>query len=73
MTIYVILLSNARLLLFSCVEAMGRRGKELSPYLKRVAVDLFRNGEKISDIGRILQQPRSTISGLSEDFKTLGQ
>ena len=28
--------------------------------LKKVAVDLFKNGETISDIARVLQQPRST-------------
>ena len=43
---------------------MGRKGKEMSPDLKKVAVDLFRNGEKISDIARVLQQPRSTISDI---------
>ena len=36
----------------------------MSPDLKKVAVDLLRNGEKISDIARVLQQPRSTISDI---------
>ncbi|CAC5358586.1 unnamed protein product [Mytilus coruscus] len=51
---------------------MGRKGKELSPDLKRIAVDLFRNGEKISDIARILQKPRSTISGIIRRFQDAG-
>jgi transposase-like protein len=47
---------------------MGQKGKEMSPDLKKVAVDLFRNGEKISDIARVLQQPRSTISDIRQLF-----
>ena len=43
---------------------MGRKGKEVSPDLKKVAVDLFKNGEKISDIARVLQSPRATISSI---------
>jgi hypothetical protein len=31
-------------------KIMGRKGKEMSPDLKKVAVDLFKNKEKISDI-----------------------
>jgi transposase len=49
---------------FCIPKIMGRKGKEMSPDLKKVAVDLFRNGEKISDIARVLQQPRSTISDI---------
>ncbi|CAC5397113.1 unnamed protein product [Mytilus coruscus] len=51
---------------------MDRKGKELSPDLKSIAVDLFRNGEKISDIARILQKPRSTISGIIRRFQDAG-
>jgi hypothetical protein len=43
-------------------KIMGRKGKEMSPDLIKVAIDLFKNGEKISDIARVLQQPKSTIS-----------
>jgi hypothetical protein len=49
---------------------MGRKGKEMSPDLKKVTVDLFKNGENMSDIARLLQQPRSTIS---EDLEKGGQ
>ena len=51
---------------------MGRKKKEMSPDLKKVAVDLFKNGEKISDIARVLQQPRSTISDIIRRFKETG-
>jgi len=36
-------------------KIMSRKGKELPPDLKKVAVDLFKNREKISDIARVLQ------------------
>jgi len=36
----------------------------MSPDLKKVVVDLLKNGEKISDIARVLQQPRYTISDI---------
>ena len=44
----------------------------MSPDLKKVADDLFKNGEKISDIARILQQPRSTISDIIRRFRKAG-
>ena len=44
----------------------------MSPDLKKVVVDLFKNGEKISDIARVLQQPRSTISDIIRRFKEAG-
>jgi hypothetical protein len=43
-------------------KIMGRKGKEMSPDLKKVAVDLFKNGEKISDIARVLQQHDFTLT-----------
>ena len=51
---------------------MGRKKKEMSPNLKKVAVDLFKNGGKISDIARVLQQPRSTISDIIRRFREAG-
>jgi len=51
-------------------KIMGRKGKEMSPDLKKVTVDLVKNGENMSDIARLLQQPRSTIS---EDLEKLVQ
>ena len=51
---------------------MGRKGKEMSPDLKKVVVDLPKNGEKISDIARVLQQPRSTISDIIRRFRKAG-
>ena len=51
---------------------MGQKGKEMSPDLKKVADDLFKNGEKISDIARVLQQPRSTISDIIRRFREAG-
>jgi len=51
---------------------MGRKGKEMSLDLKKVAVDLFKNGEKISDIAKVLQQPRSTISSIIRRFRESG-
>ena len=51
---------------------MGRKGKEMSPDLKKVAVDLLKNGEKISEIARVLQQPRSTISDIIRRFREAG-
>jgi len=50
-------------------KIMGRKGKDMLPDLKKV-VDLFKNGEKISNIARVLQQPRSAIS---EDLEKLVQ
>ena len=44
----------------------------MSPDLKKVAVDLLKNGENISDIARILQQPRSTISDIIKRFREAG-
>jgi hypothetical protein len=41
----------------------------MSQDLKKVAVDLFKNGENISDIARILQQPRSTTSEPTVDVR----
>ena len=40
---------------------MGWKGNEMSPDLKKVAVDLLKNGEKISEIARVLQQPNLLI------------
>jgi len=51
---------------------MGRKGKGMSPDLKKVGVDLFKNGENIADIARILQQPRSTISDIIKRFREAG-
>ena len=48
----------------------GAKGKEMSLDLKKVTADLFKNGEKMSDIARLLQQPRPTIS---EDLEKLVQ
>ena len=44
----------------------------MSPDLKKVAVDLFKSGENIADIARILQQPRSTISDIIKRFREAG-
>jgi transposase len=47
----------------------------MSPDLKKVAVDLFKNGKNISDIARLLQQPtstRSTISDIIKRFREAG-
>ena len=51
---------------------MGRKEKEMSPDLKKVSVDLFKNGEQISGIARVLQQPRSTISSIIRRFREAG-
>jgi transposase len=53
-------------------KIMGRKGKEMSPDLKKVAVDLLKNGEKISEIARVLQQPISTISDIIRRFREAG-
>jgi transposase len=53
-------------------KIMGRKGKEMSPDLIKVAIDLFKNGEKISDIARVLQQPKSTISDIIKRFREAG-
>jgi transposase-like protein len=53
-------------------KIMGRKEKEMSPDLKKVAVDLFKNGEHISDIARVLQQPRSTIASIIRRFREAG-
>ena len=53
-------------------KIMGRKGKKMSANLKRVAVDLFKNGEKISNIARVLQQPRSKISDIIRRFREAG-
>ena len=42
-------------------KIMGQKGKEM-----------FKNGEKISDITRVLQQPRSTISDIISRFRKAG-
>jgi transposase len=44
----------------------------MSPDLIKVAIDLFKNGEKISDIARVLQQPKSTISDIIKRFREAG-
>jgi phosphoribosylpyrophosphate synthetase len=45
-TTYVTVTSAACLCSFCIPKIMGRKGKEMSPDLKKVAVDLFKNGEK---------------------------
>jgi transposase len=44
----------------------------MSPDLKKVAVDLFKNKEKISDIAWVLQQPRSIKSDIIRRFREAG-
>jgi hypothetical protein len=49
---------------FVCQRSWDGKGKRCHRTWKKVAVDLFKNGEKISDNARISQQPRSTISDI---------
>jgi hypothetical protein len=53
-------------------KIMGWKEKEMSPDLNKVAVDLFKNGEQISGIARVLQQPRPTISSIFRRFREAG-
>ena len=41
---------------------MGRKGRELSPDMKKLVVDLYENGQKVSEISQLLSVPYMTIS-----------
>ena len=43
---------------------MGRKGRELSPDMKKLVVDLYENGQKLSEISQLLSVPYMTISNI---------
>ena len=51
---------------------MGRKGKELTPEVKEVAVDLYEQGKNIKDIAEILSISRTTISYVIKKFRERG-
>ena len=52
---------------------MERKGKEMSPDLKKVAVDLFKNGEKYQTLQEYCSSQDLQYQTLSEDLEKLVQ
>ena len=52
---------------------MGRRGRELSLDIKKLFVDLYENGHKLSEISKLLPVPYMTISNIVKKYRTLVQ
>ena len=52
---------------------MGRKGKELSPKEKRVVINIFECGTSITEIGRLLKRPHSTVSTFIRRYLLRGE
>lgn len=51
---------------------MGRKGPEISPEVRKLAVDLHQNGHRLCEIGRLLQLPYMTASNIVKRFLNSG-
>ena len=48
---------------------MGRKGRELSLGIKKLFVDLYQNGHKLSEIRKLLSVPYMTISNIVKEYR----
>ena len=51
---------------------MGRKGRELSLDSKKLFVDLYENGHKLSEISKLLSVPYITISNIVKKYRNTG-
>ena len=51
---------------------MGRKGRELSLDIKKLFVDLYENGHKLSEISKLLPVPYMTISNIVKKYRNTG-
>ena len=51
---------------------MGRKGPEISPEVRKLAVDLNQNGHRLCDISKLLQLPYMTVSNIVKRFLQSG-
>ena len=51
---------------------MGRKGRELSLDIKKLFVDLYENGHKLSEISKLLSVPYMTISNIVKKNRNNG-
>ena len=51
---------------------MGRKGRELSQDIKKLLVDLYENGHKLSEISKLLSVPYMTISNIVKKYRNTG-
>ena len=51
---------------------MGRKGRELSMDIKKLFVDLYENGHKLSEISKLLLVPYLTISNIVKKYRNTG-
>ena len=52
---------------------MGRNGKKLSPEEKRVIINIFESKTSITEIGRLLKRPHSTVSTFIRRYLLRGE
>ena len=51
---------------------MGRKGRELSQDIKKLFVDLYENGQKLSEISKLLSVHYMTISNIVKKYRNNG-
>ena len=51
---------------------MRRKGRELSLDIKKLFVDLYENGHKLSEISKLLSVPYMTISNIVKKYRNTG-
>ena len=47
---------------------MGRKGPEISPEVRKLAVDLHQNGHRLCEISKLLQLSYMTVSNIVKRF-----
>ena len=47
---------------------MGRKGPEISPEVRKLAVDPHQNGHRLCEISKLLQLPYMTVSNIVKRF-----
>ena len=51
---------------------MGRKGPEISPEVRKLAVDLHQNGHRLCEISKLLQLSYMTVSNIVKRFLQSG-
>ena len=51
---------------------MGRKGPEISPEVRKLAVDLHQNGRSLCEISKLLQLSHMTVSNIAKIFLQSG-
>ena len=51
---------------------MGRKGPEISPEVRKLAVDLHQNGHRLCEISKLLQLSYMTVSNIIKRFVQTG-